>query len=89
MKHIWILFFFITIAINLFSQINQTEFESFKKGAEQGNEKAQLSLGILYFNGLGVLKDKNKAAYWIRKSYENGGNKAKDFWEKHELWKYE
>jgi TPR repeat protein len=36
----------------------------------------------------GTFPDKQKAAYWIRKSYENGHELAKDTWENLELWKY-
>ncbi|MBS3741597.1 MAG: SEL1-like repeat protein [Candidatus Cloacimonetes bacterium] len=35
------------------------------------------------YEGDGVPTDKEKAAYWIKKSYENDHNKeAKELWEK-------
>lgn len=63
-----------------------------KKAAKQGYAKAQFYLGGMYFEGEGVLKDKAKAKYWIQKAYENDdpefSKKAKEFWDKYELWKY-
>ena len=40
--------------------------------AEQGNAKAQINLGFMYANGLGVLQDYKEAAKWYRLSAEQG-----------------
>ena len=76
-----------------------------KKAAEQGNNDAQYELGVLYFEGNGVLKSKKDCAYWMKKaadgrslddindetllSYNHAALKAERFWEVNELWKYE
>ena len=76
-----------------------------KKAAEQGNNDAQYELGVLYFEGNGVLKSKKDSAYWIKKaadgrslddindetllSYNHAALQAERFWEVNELWKYE
>lgn len=36
----------------------------FRKGAEQGNAKAQFSLGLMYFEGKGVIKDVVYSHMW-------------------------
>ena len=40
--------------------------------ATDGNPKAQMLLGQLYFNGEGVKKDIPHALHWYNKSAENG-----------------
>lgn len=76
-----------------------------KKAAEQGNNDAQYELGVLYFEGNGVLKSKKDSAYWIKKaadgrslddindetllSYNHAAYQAERFWQENELWKYE
>ncbi len=40
--------------------------------AQAGNATAQLRLGSLYFKGIGVGQDYEKALYWARKSAEQG-----------------
>jgi len=42
----------------------------------------------MYFDGEGTLTDKKLSAFWIKKSYDNGYDEAKEFWEEYELWKY-
>ncbi len=60
-----------------------------KKAAEKGNAAAQSDLGGIYATGsAGVLKDMNKAKHWIEKGHANGDPKAKEYWDKFELWKY-
>jgi len=48
----------------------------FKKTAEQGNAEAQINLGIMYVEGLGVEQDDSKAVKWFRKSAEQGNAEA-------------
>jgi TPR repeat protein len=43
--------------------------------AEQGHAGAQYNLGISYFCGQGVLKDKVQSKYWTKKAYENNDPK--------------
>ncbi len=40
--------------------------------AEQGNAKAQCTLGIMCYAGSGIFKDLDKAAQWYRLSAEQG-----------------
>ena len=40
----------------------------------------------MYLTGDGVDVDRKKAAYWIKKSYENGFDKANEFWNEYKLW---
>ena len=44
--------------------------------AEKGDAKSQTNLGILYFNGKGVLKDYKKAVSWLKKAAEQGEAEA-------------
>ena len=48
----------------------------FRKAAEQGNANAQLNLGDLYRNGLGVRQSFEEAACWYRKAAEQGHSQA-------------
>ena len=59
------------------------------KAAEQGFASAQLNVGFFYTYGYGIEKSKKTAAYWIRLAYENGSEKAEEFWNDEKLWKYE
>ena len=43
----------------------------------------------MYCEGEGVLKDYKKAAYWIKKTHENGNPDAEGIWNEYELWKYD
>ena len=40
--------------------------------AEQGDARAQTSLGGMYYNGQGVQRDYAEAAKWVRKAAEQG-----------------
>ena len=44
--------------------------------AESGDGKSQTNLGILYYNGKGVLKDYDKAFEWLKKAAEQGEAEA-------------
>ncbi|MBT6026465.1 MAG: sel1 repeat family protein, partial [Porticoccaceae bacterium] len=53
----------------------------YRKAAEQGHAKAQYSLGFMYGNGQGVIKDHLHAYMWLDLSASNGeklGNKGRD-----------
>ncbi len=49
-----------------------TALQEFKPLAEQGDARAQFTLGFIYANGLGVPQDYAKAATWYRKAAEQG-----------------
>ena len=51
----------------------------FTKSAEQGDADAQFSLGILYYDGLGIEKNESKAIEWIQKACKNSNNYACNF----------
>ena len=51
-------------------------FKKLKPLAEKGHAKSQTNLGILYYNGKGVLKDYKKAVEWLTKAAEQGEVKA-------------
>ena len=64
-------------------------FSWLTKSAKQGYAPAQTALGYAYAAGeIGLLKDMNKAKFWIEKGHKNGDQKAKEYWDKFELWKY-
>jgi uncharacterized protein len=50
--------------------------KEWKPLAEKGDAKSQTNLGILYFNGKGVLKDYKKAVSWLKKAAEQGEAEA-------------
>ena len=52
-------------------EVSETVIELMKK-AEQGDAKAQASLGYAYLYGEGIKKDYEKAAEWYTKSAEQG-----------------
>jgi uncharacterized protein len=64
-------------------------FYWYTKSAEQEYADAQINLSLYYQMGVGTQKNLKKAAYWCKKAYENGSEKAKKLWEEYELWKYE
>lgn len=47
-----------------------------RRAAEQGDAKAQNSLGVCYANGRGVERSLAEAAKWFRKAAEQGDAKA-------------
>jgi len=50
----------------------QTAITWYRKAAEQGYARAQVSLGVMYDIGLGVKKDYVQAVAWYRKAAEQG-----------------
>ena len=44
----------------------------YRKAAEQGDARAQFSLGVMYAEGDGVAKDLEEAIKWWRKAAEQG-----------------
>ncbi|MBL95836.1 MAG: Secretory immunoglobulin A-binding protein EsiB [Alphaproteobacteria bacterium MarineAlpha3_Bin5] len=54
----------------------------YKLAASKNLASAQKMLGILYLNGEGVLKNKNKGKEWLSKAALNGNNDAKNILKK-------
>ena len=53
-------------------------YEEFKKLAEQGDARAQYTLGFMYAKGKGVPEDYAEAMKWYRKAAEQGDPNAQD-----------
>ena len=51
---------------------NVPDFKETLQVAEQGNAKAQFSLGKMYYEGQGVRQDYAEAVQWYRKAAEQG-----------------
>jgi len=54
----------------------QRAYREWKAGADAGQAEAQFDLGVLYAQGLGVLRDLNAAASWYRKAADQGNAEA-------------
>lgn len=52
------------------------DFAETKKKAEAGDAEAQCVLGVMYYNGEGVLKDDEESVKWYRKAAEQGNATA-------------
>jgi TPR repeat protein len=50
--------------------------DALREQAEQGNDTAQLELGLMYDTGEGVTQDFAEAAHWYRLAAEQGNNRA-------------
>ena len=46
------------------------------QASEAGHTKAQLELGTMYYQGLGVKVDKKRAAHWWKEAAESGDAEA-------------
>ncbi len=53
-----------------------TALKEWQPLAEQGDEYAQYSLGVMYANGRGVEQSDAQAVGWYRKAADQGGAKA-------------
>ena len=49
-----------------------TALREYRPLAEQGHAKAQFYLGVMYYNGQGVLQDYKAAVQWYSKAAEQG-----------------
>ena len=50
-----------------------TAMKLYRKGAEEGEQKAQYYLGLMYLNGVGISEpNKEEAVKWFRKAVEKG-----------------
>ncbi len=57
-------------------QDNAKAVRWYRRGAEQGNAKAQFNLGQMYSKGEGVPQDDAEAVRWYRRGAEQGNAKA-------------
>src|SRR5260370_39290454 len=55
---------------------DDSNFETVKKSAKQGDAEAQIKVAGAYFQGEGVPKDYQQAVEWIRKAADQGNAKA-------------
>ena len=53
-----------------------SDFETIRKAAEQGQADAQTNLGVMYYNGEGVVKNAQEAVKWWLKAAEQGNAEA-------------
>lgn len=51
-------------------------YQEFLPVAEAGDKKAQLLLGLMYDNGLGIEQNYQRAAHWYRRAAEQGQPRA-------------
>nr|WP_255449767.1 retroviral-like aspartic protease family protein [Seonamhaeicola sediminis] len=63
-------------------------FKYYYEAAYRGHSAAQYQVGVSYYYGYGTNIDKAKSASWIEKSFENGYERAKEFWDNKQLWIY-
>lgn len=62
---------------NLLKQFLTTRsIDDIKKAAEGGDAEAQYLLGLAYNSGVGVTKDPERTAYWLRRSATRGFSRA-------------
>ena len=54
------------------AQASQSVSSIMTKAAEQGEARAQFEAGLMYFYGVGVPVDMEKAAYWFEKAEKQG-----------------
>ena len=57
----------------------ETAFALFKRAAEKDHPPSVFQLGRFYFNGWGTQRDTVLAAYWLRKSSDQGLLRAKEY----------
>ena len=60
------------------SYVSASVFEEWIQLAQQGNQDAQYNLGLIYYNGDGVVQDYKKALYWFEKSARQGDAQAQN-----------
>lgn len=54
----------------------QAALREWRPLAEQGNQRAQAALGLMYYEGGGIEQDYKQAVYWFSKAAEQGHAKA-------------
>ncbi|EPP9703219.1 tetratricopeptide repeat protein, partial [Acinetobacter baumannii] len=56
-------------------------FEWYSKAAQQENDEAQFTVGMMYYKGEGVQQNNELAEKWLRKAAENGNKDALSLFE--------
>jgi TPR repeat protein len=59
-------------AATCLAQQDPPDIKAIEKRANAGEAKAQLTLGLIYDEGVGVERDRRKAAVWLEKAAEQG-----------------
>ncbi|MCG8688610.1 MAG: SUMF1/EgtB/PvdO family nonheme iron enzyme [Desulfobacterales bacterium] len=67
---------------------SKADVDDLVKRARQGDTQAMCDLGIVYYNGDGVLKDPFKAKCWVKKAHDLGEPRAQKIWNDLKLWQY-
>jgi len=67
---------FSTILLLFSSALQALDFTSTKKEAEQGVAKAQYNLGVMYYNGDGVIEDFVASYAWLSNAKANGNKNS-------------
>ena len=75
MKFLFLLILLISCSTISVAEDSKT-FEKTKNKAEQGLDKAQYMLGLMYYHGIGTAKNVQKAFEWTKKAAEQGNAKA-------------
>ena len=57
-------------------KITSEELEYYEQAAQQGNAEAQYNLGYIYYNGLGVAQNYQKAIYYTEQAAQQGHSGA-------------
>ncbi len=60
------------VAAPVRGQSTEEDIQRYRAAAEQGDAEAQNKLGLVYYNGQGVVQSYEEAAKWFRKAAEQG-----------------
>ena len=63
-----VILLFLPISIAFGQNLTQREIDDLVQKAEQGDIKAQRSIGFIHYEGNGLPKDAEKSIYWTKKS---------------------
>ena len=63
---------FLLLAATCLAQEDPPDIKVLERRANGGEAKAQLSLGLIYDEGVGAPKDRKKAAFWLEKAAAQG-----------------
>ena len=67
------------VGVNSFNKKNYAyALYLFKDAARLGHRDSQHNLGVMFYYGIGVLKDIDVASYWLEKAANQGDNEAKE-----------
>lgn len=66
------------LAYELPDRDNKSAFLLFEKAAQRSCVQAQYNMGVFYFEGIGVEKNKTRAIFWFQQAEAAGHEKAKE-----------